>query len=172
MKGRRLNPSMKNWRTRPTTDQAKEGLFNMLNHRIDIEGSTVLDLCSGSGSVGLEFVSRGAKVHFVERFKPCIEFIKSVIVDWQQLDQVQLHCQDVTRFVGKVNHVYDIVFADPPYDSHIYDLVLEQIFTRQLLKKDGILILEHDKKHTFTSNTYFDSQRAYGQTIFSFFSHQ
>lgn len=170
MKGRRLNPSMKNWRTRPTTDQAKEGLFNILNHRIDFEGSTALDLCSGSGSVGLEFVSRGAIVHFVERYKPCVEYVKSVLIDWQQLDRVQIHCQDVSRFMRKANSAYDIIFADPPYDSDLYDFVLDQIFTRQLLKKDGILILEHDKKHTFTDNSYFDSQRAYGQTLFSFFS--
>ena len=134
MKGRRLNPNMKNWRTRPTTDQAKEGLFNILNHQINIQSCRVLDLFSGSGSVGLEFISRGADVSFVEKFKPCTRFIKDVLTDWGLIDHATLYTQDVTRYLQQETTEFDIIFG-PSLDSN-YHPILTQIFTRRLLKKD------------------------------------
>lgn len=172
MKGRRLRPKMKHWQTRPTTDQAKEGLFNILHNRLDLSSCTVLDLFSGSGSVGLEFISRGATVCFVDKFKPCTDYIQSVLKEWDREEKGTVYCQDILRFLKKNTTTFDIIFADPPYDSTLYQPLIQQIFTEEQLKKDGILILEHDKKHTFTRNEHFDNNRVYGQSYFSFLSHR
>ena len=169
-RGRRLSPP-KNITARPTTDFAKESLFNLLNNRLDFEDSRMLDLFAGTGSIGLEFVSRGAKqVTAVELAHTQQNFI---IQTCKQLGIQNLSVVrgDVFRFLSAAMPgqagLYDFIYADPPYAlerlAELPDLVLP------LLKDDGWFVLEHGKTNDFQSHPRFREMRTYGSVHFSFF---
>ena len=154
---------------RPTNDFTKENLFNILNNIVDFEESTVLDLFSGTGSISLEFLSRGcSEVVSVEMEQLHYGFLKKSAAT---LDDKGWHIvrDDVFRFLKRCNSSYDIVFADPPYAlktlKEIPDLVLEG----GILKKGGIFIFEHGKDYDFTTHTHFHRHVSYGSVNFTFF---
>ncbi len=166
--GRRLSPP-KNITARPTTDFAKESLFNLLNNRLDFEGIDVLDLFAGTGGIGIECVSRGAReVTAVE--------IAHVQQNWiisccRQLGIKNLSVirGDVFKFLSACRTKYDLIFADPPYALDELPTLPDVILERGILKEDGWLVIEHGKDTDFTSHPRHVETRTYGSVHFSFF---
>jgi 16S rRNA (guanine(966)-N(2))-methyltransferase RsmD len=167
-KGRQFTPK-KNFGARPTTDLAKEALFNILVNRIDFEDLSVVDLFAGSGSIGYEFISRGAQnVTFVEKNYSHIQFIKKVTRELD-IQNAQIIRDDTFRFLKKFPGKFDIVFADPPYDLKQLGEIPAAVFESGVLKENGIFILEHSKENSFSSHPNFSELRNYGKVNFSFF---
>lgn len=170
-KGRRLS-APKNLPTRPTTDFAKEALFNILNHRIYLDEINVLDLFAGIGSMSLEFASRGAqKVLSIEQNPKCIQFIEETKTKLEA-DQIEVRKQDVFQFLAKNNtEKFDVVFADPPFDmpSEDYLKLIQLIFENDVLENDGIFVLEHPQSIQFKEYSNFIEDKKYGNVHFSFF---
>ncbi|MFW5755436.1 MAG: 16S rRNA (guanine(966)-N(2))-methyltransferase RsmD [Tangfeifania sp.] len=168
-KGRIFTPK-KNFGARPTTDLAKEALFNILVNRIDFEELSVLDLFAGSGSIGYEFISRGAKnVTFVEKNYSHVQFIKKV-TSGLGIENAQIIRDDTFRFLKKYPGKFDIVFADPPYDLKQLGEIPSAVFESGVLKENGLLILEHSKDYNFSGHPNFTELRNYGKLNFSFFT--
>lgn len=166
-KGRKLYPPS-NIKVRPTTDLAREALFNILRHRLDLESIEALDLFAGLGSISLELVSRGAKeVTSVEINGRCIDFIKD---SCEKLEIKNLHVikADVFRFLGKSQLDFDFVFADPPYDMDNFELVVNLVL-KSFLRPGGIFVMEHSKSNSFEDHEYFIETKKYGKVIFSIF---
>lgn len=158
-----------NFSARPTTDMARESLFNILNNRIDWENASALDLFSGTGCIAVEFVSRGCPhVISVESNARNHAFIQKVkeMLDAKELLTIK---SDVFSFIKSCNQTFDLIFADPPYDLKELDLIPTKIFEKELLNDEGIFILEHSKKNTFTEHPFFKEERKYGSVHFSFF---
>ncbi len=167
-RGRRIEPPA-GFRARPTTDFAREALFNILNNRIDFQNITVLDLFSGTGSISYEFASRGAlSVHLVEKDARHIAGIRRIIKEIGFANVKPVHI-DIKAYLKTCSTKYDVVFADPPYDikwlEDIPDLVLES----GVLKSDGFFILEHPRMMNFSNHKCFFEHRNYGGVNFSFF---
>jgi len=166
--GRRLSPP-KNITARPTTDFAKESLFNLLNNRMDFEGMDMLDLFAGTGGIGIECVSRGAReVTAVE--------IAHVQQNWiisccRQLGIKNLSVirGDVFKFLSACRTKYDLIFADPPYALEELPTLPDAILSKGILKEDGWLVIEHGKDTDFTSHPNHVETRTYGSVHFSFF---
>jgi 16S rRNA (guanine(966)-N(2))-methyltransferase RsmD len=153
---------------RPTTDFAKEALFNILNNRVDFESIDVLDLFSGTGHIALEFASRGSKqVTAVDEHIKCVMFLK------QTADQLSLNIHtvkdDVFRFLENSHARFDLIFADPPYDLENIPRIHELVFSRELLNRNGYLIIEHGSKTNLEGLPNFLQHRKYGNVHFSFF---
>ncbi len=159
----------KHFRARPTTDFARENLFNIISNYFDFKELSILDLFAGTGSVGLEFASRGCvEADLVESdYKTCI-FINKVITS-MKLDMVNTIRADVFKYVKYCRKTYDIVFADPPYELEQTDILPLLIFENNLLKEEGWFILEHSKKHDFSAHANCFNKRVYGSVNFSFF---
>lgn len=167
-KGRIIHPP-KNFRARPTTDFAKENLFNILNNHFDFSEITVLDLFSGTGSISYEFASRGSlSVISIEKNFKHQAFIKKTI-DELGFTQIKSIKSDAFRYVKSCQSQFDIVFADPPYDLKEIESIPEFIFNHQVLKKEGWLIVEHGDKTDFSKQKGFKEQRKYGGVNFSIF---
>jgi len=166
-KGKRLNaPKTK---ARPTTDFAKEALFNILHHQIDIEAIAVLDLFSGIGSVSFEFASRGcADIWSVEKERRQTHFIHRTAGELE-LDAIKVIQADVFSFLSTCQKQFDIIFADPPYASDFLLSVPDKVLSKNILLPGGMLIVEHDKFTDFSSHPNFESMRKYGNVQFSFF---
>lgn len=157
------------FKARPTTDFARESLFNILTNRIDFEEVRVLDLFAGTGSISYEFSSRGAKeVHLVEQDSRHISGIKRIIKDIGFENIKPIHI-DVRTYLTICKVQYDLVFADPPYDLSWLDKIPDLIINSGVLEKDGFMILEHPKKMNFNSHEFFFEHRNYGGVNFSFF---
>ncbi|MDY5969509.1 MAG: 16S rRNA (guanine(966)-N(2))-methyltransferase RsmD [Bacteroidales bacterium] len=169
LKGRRLNPP-ENLPVRPTTDMARESLFDILNNYVDYEECDVLDLFAGTGAVSMEFVSHGVKaVTAVDQNAACVDFIKRSA---QLFKAENLHVvrSDVFALLKKAYMKFDIVFADPPYDLETLPELPNLVFEKELLKPEGIFILEHSKAHTFEDHPRFWQHRRYGKVNFTFFA--
>lgn len=167
-KGRRLTPPAK-LNARPTTDMAREALFNVLKHEVDFTDADVLDLFAGTGAISLEFISRGVKsATAIDVEYGSKKFIDTVKKDWQ-IDNIRAVKADVFKVMKKINQSFDIVFADPPYDNPQYPDLPDMIFESGWVKKGGLLILEHGNEHNFEANSRFKSHRNYGDINFSFF---
>ena len=167
-KGRRIEPGS-SVRARPTTDFARESLFNILGNRVDFNLLSVLDLFAGTGSISYEFASRGAaEVHLVERDMKHIASIKRIIYD-MDIGNIKVIHIDVRAFLKTCSHKYDIVFADPPYDLPWLKELPDLVTGAELLKEGGFFILEHPGKISFTSHKLFFEHRKYGSVNFSFF---
>lgn len=167
-RGRPLHPP-KGLTLRPTTDLAKESLFNILNNRIDFEGLSVLDLFAGTGSISFEFASRGAAdVVSVEMNRVCIDYISRTA---RELNFTGLYPvrTNVFSYLKSVRRKFDLVFADPPYEMKETAQLPALIASLQLLNNDGLFILEHDKSLNFSEQPGFTEERKYGKVHFSFF---
>ena len=167
-KGRRIVPSG-NFKARPTTDFAREGLFNILNNRVDFETVSILDLFSGTGSISYEFASRGAvSVHLVERDLKHISGIRRIIKD-MDLDNIRPIHIDVRAYLKTCSIKYDIVFADPPYDLPWLKELPDLVTQSGVIKEEGFFVLEHPKGMNFNGHKLFFEHRNYGGVNFSFF---
>lgn len=169
-KGRSIKPP-KNLPVRPTTDQAKESLFNILNNLIDFSDVRVLDLFSGTGSISYEFYSRGSEdITCVEQNFRCASFIKQTV---EQLKMSGIKVVQANVFSYLINSSkYDIIFADPPYDIGRYEELITSIIQNNLLTEDGILIVEHPREISISHFPGFTQVRNYGKVHFSFFENQ
>jgi 16S rRNA (guanine966-N2)-methyltransferase len=169
LKGRLFKPG-KNFKARPTTDFARENLFNILNNTIDFEETKVLDLFAGTGSISFEFASRGCKsVTTVEMDHVHYAFINSVIKQLKLEKEIRLLRYNVLKFIPSCVDKYDLIFADPPYQLATIKEIPDMIFKFQLLQPEGILILEHGKNDNFAAHPNLFQQRIYGSVHFSFF---
>lgn len=171
LKGRKFNPPAKTWPTRPTTDIAKEGLYNILRNQLDFESACFLDLFGGTGNHCYEFISRGCTdATYVDRFGPAIDFVRFMSRELDIKKFLRIHKADVFRFIKQASRSYSVIFAGPPYSlkriPEIPDLVLEG----RLLEPDGFFILEHNEDHTFAHHPACIDVRKYGDTRFSFFA--
>lgn len=169
LKGRRLNPS-DNLPVRPTTDMARESLFNILNNYVDYEECSVMDLFAGTGAVSVEFLSRGAKdVTSIEINNQCTDFIKETA---QRLNLTNLHVvrADVFDLLKRAYKKFDIIFADPPYALKDLPQLPDIVFSKDILTEDGIFILEHPKEYDFSEHPNFWQHRNYGKVNFTFFA--
>lgn len=167
-KGRKIT-APKNLPVRPTTDQAKEGLFNILNNQIEFEGLKVLDLFSGTGNISMEFLSRGAgKVSSVDANYHCVQFQKSLARDFEIEAKYRIFKSDVFRAIKGVTEKFDVIFADPPYQLDRISELPAAILDCDILSPDGILVIEHGSKTNFDHPKKVD-QRKYGSVHFSIF---
>lgn len=167
--GKRKINTPKNLRLRPTTDQAKEALFNILNNRFYFNELKVLDLFSGSGSISYEFISREAKfVTSVENNLVHFKFITSIKSEYK-MDNLYPLKTDVFKFLEINSEEFDLIFADPPFDLSNLTDIPDQIFTKDHLTDNGIFILEHPDSYDFSNHANFQELRKYGKVNFSFF---
>jgi 16S rRNA (guanine966-N2)-methyltransferase len=169
-KGRRFHPPADKWPTRPTTDMAKEGLFNILQHAMDIEGIKVLDLFGGTGSHSYEFISRGCQdVTYVDKFPGCAKFVEQTAktLDIQQF--IKIVNMDGFLFIERSVAQYDFILADPPFQMPTIDTLPNLVFEKNMLAPGGWFVLEHNYLHSFKAHPRFVQERNYGGTLFSFF---
>lgn len=161
----------KNFKARPTTDFARENLFNILENRYDFENKKVLDLFSGTGSISFEFASRGCQnVTSIELDRFHYRFIESVIETLGIKRIVKALNADVFKFIGRTSEQFDLIFADPPYELDQIAEIPNLILNSNLLNYEGLLVLEHGKTNDFSSHPFFRELRKYGSVHFSFFS--
>ena len=157
------------FKARPTTDFAKENIFNVLNGYIDFDGITVLDLFSGTGSISLELISRGGKeVVSVEKDRDHARFIAECMRKIKVESNILIR-GDVFRFLKTCHQKFDLIFADPPYALPELGTIPDLIFEYNLLSTDGIFVFEHGKKNDFSNNPHFVEHRSYGSVNFSIF---
>lgn len=170
LKGRKII-APKKLPVRPTTDMAKEGLFNILTHRLHFPSSSLLDLYAGIGSISLEYFSRGGKsLTCVDGDAGCIKFLQEKSDEFE----ANFNCikSDVFQFLERNKASYDLIFADPPYEYSIEDFerIIQFVFTNNLLEDDGILIIEHPKYTSLDKLDFYSEKRGYGGSVFSFFT--
>ena len=152
---------------RPTTDRAKEAIFNIIENRYFIEKISILDLFSGTGNISYEFGSRGCnKIVAVDKNQNCIKFMNKTS-DKLKLNITPIHKECLT-YINSTSEEFDIILADPPYNYNNYDNLIEIIFSKKLLKKNGILILEHSSDVMFKEENV--ENRKYGNVHFSIFN--
>jgi len=168
--GRRRFSVPSSFSARPTTDFAKENLFNVINNIFDLEGTDALDLFSGTGSIAFELLSRGCqKVTAVEKNNAHANFILKVARELKT-DDLKLIRGDVFRYLNSLPaQSYDFIFADPPYALKELPEVPVAIFEKDLLREGGLFVMEHPKENDFSSLPYFLQRRVYGSVNFSIF---
>ncbi|MCK9204509.1 MAG: RsmD family RNA methyltransferase [Bacteroidales bacterium] len=167
-RGRRLQPPA-NLPVRPTTDFAKEGLFNILTNLVDFESISVLDLFTGAGSISFEFLSRGARqVTSVDSNHRCIDFLKKTAHEFG-ITNLQAVKTNAFIFLKHMHGKYDLIFADPPYELEGISGIPGLVLGSGLLAEGGSFILEHSAKYDFKDHPSFSQQRNYGSVNFSFF---
>ncbi len=170
-KSKRLT-APKNLPVRPTTDMAKESLFNILNNRYYFQDIRVLDLFSGTGNISYEFASRGTNdITSVEQNFHCIKFIKKTLSELEFEKEINPFKSDVFKFLEKCHSQYDFIFADPPYDfsEEQFLMIPNLIFQNKLLFEDGLLALEHASHMNLSEHPNFVEKKKYGSVCFSFF---
>jgi len=166
-KGRKIYPP-KNFKARPTTDMAKESLFNILVNNYDFTKLSVLDLFSGSGSISYEFASRGCEnITAVENDFNNAAFIKKISTNLNY--SIKVTKADVFKFLKYNKNKFDIIFADPPYDMNNINTIPEIILSNGILNPNGCLILECNGKIDFSQIPEFKNYRKYGKVHFAFF---
>jgi 16S rRNA (guanine966-N2)-methyltransferase len=158
-----------NLEIRPTTDFAKEALFNILQNRIDFEGMKVLDLFGGSGSISYELASRGcSEITTIEKNPKCVGFIKKTAMEFK-FDNIQVICMDVFKYINLCSETFDMIFADPPFKLENIERIPALLFEKKTLKDDGILIVEHPTEIKFAGIMQLQETREYGTVNFSIF---
>lgn len=166
--GLRLRPPV-NLPVRPTTDMAKEALFNVLQNRIDFEGTYVLDLFSGTGNIAFELVSRGAaKVVAVDIHFKCVQYIKGT-AEQLKMTALQAVKADALKFISTCTDKFDFIFADPPYELPQLPQIPDLIFNSGMLNPGGLLVLEHSSIRKIVEHPSLIESRKYGYSSFSFY---
>ncbi len=167
--GRKIHPPSKMPYTRPTTDIAKEGLFNILQSNRNLEGMKTLDLFGGTGSISFELASRGATdLTIVEKDPRMLDFIRNT-AETLGLTQLKIIGSDVFRFLKNNKDSYDFIFAGPPYALDTIDQIPGIITAGNFLNENGWFVLEHTPRNRYTGYPLFVSERNYGTTLFSIF---
>jgi len=160
----------KNFPSRPTTDFAKEGLFNILENTFALQQLSILDLCAGTGNISYEFASReSGTILAVDSNYNCCKFIQKMVSEHNLQETVSVLKSDVRDFVRKTERTFDLIFLDPPYESTIYEEVILAIQERELLNEGGLLIAEHSKRKDISHLPHFEKVKDYGGVSFSFF---
>lgn len=167
--GRKINPPSKMPYTRPTTDIAKEGLFNILQSRFAFDGAKTLELFGGTGNISYEMASRGAAdLTIVEKDAAMQQFIKKNIIDFK-IENCKVVRMDVFSFLENTDEQYDFIFAGPPYALNTIDELPKIIIEKNLIDDEGFFVLEHTPRNNYEKFSGFCFQRNYGTTVFSFF---
>lgn len=167
--GRKIHPPVKMPHTRPTTDVAKEGLFNIIENNISISGLKTLDIFGGTGSISYELASRGATdITIVEKDATMYDFIQKKIRELS-IENCRVIKMDAFRFLETSVEKYDLIFAGPPYALKTIDDLPRIVRDKNLLNKNGWLILEHTPANNYEHEPMFKSMRNYGTTVFSIF---
>jgi 16S rRNA (guanine966-N2)-methyltransferase len=170
LKSRRFSPP-KGFPSRPTTDFAKEGLFNILENKFSLYNLEILDLCAGTGNISLEFASRDAgKITAVDTNYNCVRFIQKMIQENDLTNEITAIKSDVRDFLRRCEKTYDLIFADPPYDMTFHGELVDLIFSKSLLKENGLVIIEHGRQTDLSTHPNYTDTRSYGNVYFSFFS--
>ena len=167
--GRRISPPAKMPYTRPTTDIAKEGLFNILQNNLELDELKVLDLFGGTGCISYELASRGVPdITIVEKDNKMYDFIKKTAeeLEFKNFNVVK---SDVFRFIESTTQQYDFIFAGPPYALATIDELPIKVFEKHLLKPGGWFVLEHTPRNNYKKFEQYKTERNYGTTIFSIF---
>lgn len=171
-KGKRLT-APKKLPVRPTTDMAKEGLFNILNNQFYFDEIKVLDLFSGTGNISFEFASRGAdNITAVDSNAGCVQFISKIS---KELEMNILPIKsDVFKFLERTKETYDVIFSDPPYEMNLelFSQLQQTVFENGLLNDDGLLVIEHSTHTDLSYLSNFSEVRKYGGCHFSFFNQE
>lgn len=171
LKGKTINPPL-GYSARPTTDFAREALFDILNNEYEFEDLKVLDLFGGTGAISFEFASRGAsRVYCVEMARENASFIKNE-AKRLGLDNVTMVRDNVFDFLPICHEKFDIVFADPPYALDRLEEIPDKVFAADILHPGCYFILEHGSEHSFKDHPRFVKERCYGRVHFSFFESQ
>lgn len=168
-KGKRLI-APKTLPVRPTTDMAKEALFNILNFQIDFQEIKLLDLFAGTGNISYEFISRGTtQITAVDQHYGCVKFINKTANELEA--EINTVKSDVFKYLDKVKTKSNLIFADPPYDFSTDDFqkIPQLVFDNNLLEEEGLLIVEHSKHTDLSETANFSESRRYGNSVFSFF---
>lgn len=168
-KGIRLT-APKSLSVRPTTDMAKEALFNILNNLYYFDSISVIDLFSGTGNISYEFASRGCtKITAVDSHFACIKFINETAIKFDF--DINTAKSDVFKFLEKTNLKADVIFADPPYnfEKETFEKIIDLVFSSDLLLEEGTLIVEHSKHTDLSEHENFSYSKKYGGNMFSFF---
>lgn len=167
--GRKFNPPSKMPYTRPTTDVAKEGLFNIIQNQLDFSELKTLDLFGGTGSISYELASRGVTdLTIVEKDAAMYEFIKKTSATLR-IENFKTVKMDVFKYIQHCTEKFDFIFAGPPYALANIDDLPRLILEKKLLKKDGWFVLEHTPRNDYKSFPYYSAERNYGTTVFSIF---
>lgn len=170
--GRKISPPSKMPYTRPTTDIAKEGLFNILGNNLNFEGIKTLDIFGGTGSISYELASRGASdLTVVEKDPKMYEFIKSTSAALQ-IENFHVVKSEVFKFLENCTDKYDFIFAGPPYALKTIDDLPLTIFEKELLLENGWFVLEHTPANNYEELPHFKTVRNYGTTLFSIFKNE
>jgi len=170
--GRKINPPNKMPYTRPTTDLAKEGLFNILQNQLDFEGIKTLDLFGGTGAISYELASRGAAdLTIIEKDQSMFQFIKEH-VQKLGIEHSQVLKMDVFKFMETCREKYDFIFAGPPYALTNINQIPIMVMDKNLIAPKGVFVLEHTPRNNYEGYRGFIKQRNYGTTIFSFFENE
>lgn len=167
--GRKISPPAKMPHTRPTTDLAKEGLFNIIGNNLDISSLKTLDIFGGTGSISYELASRGAiDLTIVEKDVAMYEFIKKNGAAFH-FENFKVINMEVFKFLQQCSETFDLIFAGPPYALTTIDDLPKMIFEKKLLNQNGWFILEHTPANNYKTFPQFKTQRNYGTTVFSIF---
>lgn len=163
----------KNFPSRPTTDFAKEGLFNVLENEFALHDLAILDLCAGTGNITFEFLSRECgHVTAVDSNAVSIKNLYAVSKSLECEHELSILKNEIISFIERTGETYDIIFADPPYSFKQYDALHRVVFERELLRPGGLFIIEHGKETDLTGKTHFEKMRKYGSVYFSFFKNE
>lgn len=156
---------------RPTTNMAKEALFNIITNHFDLSNIRVLDLFAGIGSISFEFASRGCEnITVIEMNKKCVDFISKTAT---KLDcKLNIQCFDVLKYLNKNIDTYDLIFADPPFRYNNYEQLISLIFEKKIMSHPSWFILEHSKYNSFVEYPLFKKVKEYGNINFSIFENK
>ena len=167
--GRKISPPVKMPYTRPTTDIAKEGLFNILQNNLDISSLKTLDLFGGTGAISYELASRGVEdLTIIEKDSSMYEFIKktNAVLGFENFKVLK---SDVFKYMENCTEKYDLIFAGPPYALTSIDELPRLVFEKKLLNPEGWFVLEHTPRNDYKKTAHYRTERNYGTTIFSIF---
>jgi 16S rRNA (guanine(966)-N(2))-methyltransferase RsmD len=157
---------------RPTTDFAKESLFNLLLNRIALEGIHFLDIFAGTGNISYELMSRGALSGRCVDISVSSHKYRERLIENIGMPGLRSIRSEGLKFLKATTHKYDLIFADPPYDYEHIHKIPDLVFQRGLLKANGLLVLEHSEEHTFDEDPHFAEHRRYGRVNFTFFNQE